>query len=57
MRYIIISSYISEMIATDHVAKKALQKAKEAFQFLLPYGLNLYKYPMQKEYRRIKVQC
>lgn len=55
-KFIIISSYINDLIQLDAFSKNSVEKAKKAFQFLLPYGLNLCRYPEQREYRLIKVK-
>jgi len=53
-RYVIISSYISKLASAKTFSRKSLQNAKKAFECLLLYGLNLCRYPEQKEYKLIK---
>ena len=53
--FVVLRSYIGELASDKSFSTVSLQKAKKAFECLLPYGLNLWKYPEQKEYKSIKV--
>ena len=54
-RYILMCSFICELSLARKFSKKSLQNAKKAFDCLLPYGVNLCRFPGQKEYTLIKV--
>ena len=54
-KYLIVSSYVDDLINQGGLTVKKLKDARAAFQYMLPYAFNLYQYANQKEYRIIKV--